>query len=73
MLGVFALAFFFKRVGGTAAFYGVIAGEGAIFATYSLTDISYLWFNVIGCVAVIAVALILNPLFNHPSAMHLDL
>jgi Na+/proline symporter len=73
MLGVFALAFFFKRVGGTAAFYGVIAGEAAIFATYSLTDISYLWFNVIGCVAVIAVALILNPLFNHPSAMHLDL
>jgi Na+/proline symporter len=73
MLGVFALAFFFKRVGGTAAFYGVIAGEGAIFATYSLTDISYLWFNVIGCGAVIAVALILNPLFNHPSAMHLDL
>jgi Na+/proline symporter len=73
MLGVFALAFFFKKVGGTAAFWGVIAGEAAIFSTYVFTDISYLWFNVIGCVVVITTALILNPLFEQPSAMHANL
>jgi Na+/proline symporter len=56
LLGVFVLAFFFKRVGGTAAFVGVIAGEAAIFATALLTKISFLWYNVVGCGVVIAVA-----------------
>ncbi|MBV8114613.1 MAG: sodium:solute symporter, partial [Silvibacterium sp.] len=32
LLGVFVLAFFFKAVRGTAAFYGVLAGEAAIFS-----------------------------------------
>jgi Na+/proline symporter len=57
LLGVFVLAFFFKRVGGTAAFLGVLAGEAAIFATAWLTKISFLWYNVIGCLVVIGTAL----------------
>ena len=57
LLGVFVLAFFFKQVGGTAAFSGVIAGEGAIFAVAVFTRISFLWYNVIGCVVVVLVAL----------------
>lgn len=57
LLGVFVLAFFVKRVGGTAAFLGVIAGEAAIFATALLTNISFLWYNVIGCLVVIGAAL----------------
>jgi Na+(H+)/acetate symporter ActP len=60
MLGVFVLAFFFKRVQGTAAFCGVLAGEGAIFATASFTQISFLWYNVIGCLVVVAVGLSLS-------------
>ena len=55
MLGVFVLAFFFKRVGGTAAFLAVIAGETAIFAARFLTDVSFLWYNVIGCLVVVTV------------------
>ena len=38
---MFVLAFFVKRVGGTAAFYGVIAGELAIFATARFTRSSF--------------------------------
>ena len=57
MLGVFVLAFFVKRVGGTAAFIGVIAGEAAILAAAMFTSIAYLWYNVVGCVVVIVVAL----------------
>ena len=57
MLGVFILAFFVKRVGGTAAFVGVLAGEAAIFAAAAFTHIAFLWYNVIGCVVVITVAL----------------
>jgi Na+/proline symporter len=60
LLGVFVLAFFFKRVGGSAAFAGVIAGETAIFAAAFLTDISFLWYNVIGCLVVVATALTLS-------------
>jgi SSS family transporter len=60
MLGVFVLAFFFRRVGGTAAFLGVLAGEAAIFATHLLTDVSYLWYNVIGCLVVVATALLFS-------------
>jgi Na+/proline symporter len=54
VLGVFVLAFFFRRVGGTAAFLGVLTGQAAIFGTKLFTDITYLWFNVIGCVVVVA-------------------
>ncbi len=57
LLGVFVLAFFFKRVGGTAAFLGVIAGEAAIFYAKFFTEVSFLWYNVIGCLVVIAAAL----------------
>ena len=60
LLGVFMLAFFFKRVQGTAAFWGVIAGEAAIFATAAFTQISFLWYNVIGCIVVVAVGIALT-------------
>jgi Na+/proline symporter len=59
LLGVFVLAFFCKRVGGTAAFCGVLAGEAAIFASALFTDVSFLWYNVIGSVVVVAVGLLL--------------
>lgn len=55
MLGVFALAFYFPRVGGTAAFMGVLAGEAAIFAVRFSTNVSFLWYNLIGCAVVILV------------------
>ncbi|MBV9760811.1 MAG: sodium:solute symporter [Acidobacteriaceae bacterium] len=60
MLGVFVLAFFCKNVGGTAAFWGVVAGEAAIFAVAAFTKISFLWYNVIGCLVVLAVGLALS-------------
>ena len=56
LLGVFVLAFFFKQVQGSAAFMGVIAGEAAIFAANLFTGISFLWYNVIGSLVVVAVA-----------------
>jgi Na+/proline symporter len=58
MLGVFVVAFFIKRVSGTAAFIGTLAGQSAIFAASYFTNIAYLWFNVIGCVVVIAVSVL---------------
>jgi hypothetical protein len=59
-LGVFVLAFGFRQVRGTAAFVGVIAGEAAIFSVAALTSISFLWYNVVGCVVVVGVALFIT-------------
>jgi Na+/proline symporter len=57
MLGVFVLAFYFPRVRGTAAFTGVLAGEAAIFYAHFFSQISFLWYNVIGCLVVVGTAL----------------
>lgn len=60
LLGVFVLAFFFRRVGGSAAFFGMLAGEAAVFAAFRFTAISFLWYNVVGCLVVIAAALLIT-------------
>ncbi|HLH39449.1 MAG TPA: sodium:solute symporter [Bryobacteraceae bacterium] len=59
MLGVFVLAFFVKRVNGNGAFFGAIAGEGAIVLASRFTS-AYLWYNVAGCLVTILVALIVS-------------
>ena len=60
LLGCFVLAIAFRRVRGTAAFVGMLAGEAAILATAAFTDVSWLWYNVIGCAVVVGVALTLT-------------
>jgi len=68
MLGVFALAFFFKKVGPNGAFWGVIAGEAAIFAAFLFTKISFLWYNVVGCGVVICTAVVVSRVFDREAA-----
>ncbi len=60
MLGVFVLAFFFPRVGATAAFAAVLVGEATIFLCAAFTDIFFLWYNVIGAVVVIVAGNLLS-------------
>ena len=62
LLGVFVLAFWFRRVTGTGAFVGMIAGETAIFLSFWLTGISFLWYNVIGCVVVVVTGVVVSSL-----------
>lgn len=62
ILGIFLLAFYFKRVGATPTFIAAIIGEAAVLwchFKYSGT-VSFLWYNVIGCLVVIASALLLS-------------
>jgi Na+/proline symporter len=66
LLGCFVIAFLFPRVRGTAVFIGMLAGEAAIFATVYFTNVSFLWYNVIGCVVVMATALIVSA-FGSPA------
>jgi Na+/proline symporter len=65
MLGVFVLAFFFPKVGANGAFIGVLAGEAAIFAANHFTSISFLWYNVIGCLVVLATGVLVSK-FERP-------
>ncbi len=68
MLGVFTLAFFFKKVGPNGAFLGVLAGEAAIFAAYFFTKISFLWYNVVGCIVVICAGVVFSRMFDRSAA-----
>ncbi|HWB82634.1 MAG TPA: sodium:solute symporter [Bryobacteraceae bacterium] len=69
LLGVFVLAFVFRRVRGTGAFAGMLAGEVAVFWAFLFTGISFLWYNVIGCVVVVVTALLVTYGESRTSAM----
>lgn len=60
LLGCFVLAFAFPRVRGTAAFGGMLVGEAVILWLANFTNVSWLWFNGIGCVAVMGTALAIS-------------
>jgi Na+/proline symporter len=64
ILGIFLIAFSFKKIGGDATFVAAIIAQAVVLACFFFSEIPYLWFNVIGCVVLIAVAHILNPLFS---------
>jgi Na+(H+)/acetate symporter ActP len=49
MLGLFLVGVFLKRVGGTAAFFGALIAQLMVISLYLGTNISYLWYNPIGC------------------------
>jgi solute:Na+ symporter, SSS family len=66
LLGVFALAFFFKRVRGSAAFWAMLTGEAAIVACSLLTNIAFLWYNVIGAVVVVISGLLFSLISSGP-------
>jgi SSS family solute:Na+ symporter len=60
MLGIFLLAFYFKKIGGTATFTAAILGEGIVLYFFIWTGISWLWYNVIGCASVVLIATIVQ-------------
>jgi hypothetical protein len=60
VLGLFLVAFFFRRVQGTAVFWAAIAAQVLVFALFTTLDISYLWYNLIGCAACVGFSLALQ-------------
>jgi Na+/melibiose symporter-like transporter len=63
ILGIFLIAFYFKKIGGNATFIAALIAEVVVLACFFLTEIPYLWFNVIGAVFLVVLAHILNPLW----------
>jgi Na+/proline symporter len=56
ILGIFLTGFFLKRVGGTAVCLAALASEGLVVGLHFGTQLSFLWFNAIGCLAVLALS-----------------
>jgi SSS family solute:Na+ symporter len=64
ILGIFLIAFYFKKIRGNATFFAAIIAELTVLACHFFTKIPYLWFTVIGCVIVVSLAGVLNPLLS---------
>jgi Na+/proline symporter len=66
ILGVFILAFGVPRANGTGAFWGLVAGMGAVAWTAANTPVAFLWHNVIGAVVVVVVGFLVSLLGEPP-------
>jgi len=60
ILGLFLAAFFIRRVSGSAVFFAALFAQTLVFVLFATTNIGYLWYNFIGCTAVLIVAPILQ-------------
>lgn len=65
ILGIFVVAFFFKKIKGDAVFYGAIIAEILVITLFVLErndiiELPYLWLNFIGCLLVVVIAHLLN-------------
>ncbi|MDQ3266196.1 MAG: sodium:solute symporter [Myxococcota bacterium] len=60
VLGIFLVAFYVKRVKGTAVFIAALLAESLVIGAFLLSDLGFLWFNVIGAAGVVVFGLLLQ-------------
>ena len=70
ILGIFLTAFFLKRVKARSVFAAALLGEALVVTVFLLeqqgvVQIAFLWLNLIGCVAVMALAWLFSQLGKH--------
>jgi Na+/proline symporter len=63
-LGLVLVAFFAKHVRGTAVFWAGVAAQLLVFVLFATLEISYLWYNVIGCGACVLLSLALQAIVD---------
>lgn len=69
ILGVFLVAFFFKKVGAKSVLLAALVAQIAVLILhaavhYKYIDISYLYYNIIGSIIVVLMGLLLENVFN---------
>ena len=57
LLGVFVLAIAFRRATANGAFWGLFAGMVAVGFVEATSNVSYIWYNVVGTLSVVVVGL----------------
>jgi SSS family solute:Na+ symporter len=60
ILGLFLVAFFMKNVRGSAVFFAGLLAQTLVLLLFFTASISYLWYNLIGCAAVLFFAAMLQ-------------
>ena len=60
ILGIFLVAFFLRFVRGSAVFVAALTSQGLVLILFYTTKIGYLWYNVLGCVAVLTLSALLE-------------
>jgi Na+/proline symporter len=70
ILGIFLVAFYAKKVGGTAVFWAAIVGEIFVIVCflldkYNIVGIGFLWLNVIGAVFVFLLSILFSKIRTH--------
>ena len=70
VLGIFLVAFFFRRVGGSAVFFAAVAAQALVILMFVSFNIGYLWYNLIGCATCIAFSLLLQAILGPRSPAH---
>lgn len=60
ILGIFVIAFYFKKIGGSATFMAALITELVVFICWHINLVAFLWLNVAGCVLVVIIALIIE-------------
>lgn len=65
ILGIFLVAFYFKKVGSHAVFIAAILGEAVVITfflldKYEIIGLGFLWLNAVGAVAVVGVSLVVQ-------------
>ncbi|MBT8232296.1 MAG: sodium:solute symporter [Saprospiraceae bacterium] len=59
ILGIFLVAFYFKKIGGNTVFYSGVIVQIGVFVIYKLDVVPFLWLNLIGALGVIILSHIL--------------
>jgi Na+/proline symporter len=60
ILGLFLAAFFLRDVRGSAVFFAALLAQTLVLVLFFTASISYLWYNLIGCAAVLVFGTILQ-------------
>ena len=60
MLGVFFVGLFLKKVGGTSVFWATVVAQLLVLLVFFFSTIGFLWYNVIGCTALVVISLALS-------------
>ncbi|MCX2575854.1 sodium:solute symporter [Pedobacter sandarakinus] len=69
ILGIFLVAFYFKKIDGPLVFISAILSEIMVIAVYEFDVVSFLWLNVVGAAAVIIFST-LGLLFYRPKVLN---
>lgn len=67
ILGLFVVAFFVKRVTATPVLIGAVVAQALVVFLFVATDLGFLWYNVIGCAAVVVVSAVMQVFWEKPT------